>query len=650
MAKEIKYGAEARAALEKGVNQLADTVKVTLGPKGRNVVLDKSFGAPLITNDGVTIAKEIELEDGFENMGAQLIREVASKTNDVAGDGTTTATVLAQAMVHEGMKNLEAGANPIVLRKGMKKATDKAVEAIQTMSSKVKGKEQIARVAAVSSGDEAVGQMVADAMEKVSNDGVITIEESKTMQTELDLVEGMQFDRGYISAYMATDMEKMEAVLDDPYILITDKKISNIQDILPLLEQIVQSGARLLIIAEDIEILTSRIDQFGVTEPDIRQQGTDQILIEVPGEVDPERVDSFLMSRGSLTFHLVDQELTNRVNRAYMGNRAAAFRPDGSIIVPDYIPEDRELLGYYTEDEYGIDELREFVVIYSDVALDGTHLESARMERNPQNNQPVVNFRLDSEGGEIFYNLTSRHVGEELSVVMDGKVKSVAVINSAISQDVQLSGSFTEEEARSLAVALRTSSLPIDLTVVSQQGVGASLGSDAVTVALRAILFGLLLIVLFMVIYYGPAGFIADFALIMNFYMMIAVLSALHFTLTLASVAGLVLTLGMAIDANVIIYERMKEELAGGKSPYDTVKLGFGRAFWTIMDSNVTTIIAAVVLSVLGSSTVKGFANTLAVGIFCSLFTSLFVSHLLFDFFVKEESFKGVRLSWRRRI
>ena len=253
MAKEIKYGSEARAALEKGVNQLADTVKVTLGPKGRNVVLDKSFGAPLITNDGVTIAKEIELEDGFENMGAQLIREVASKTNDVAGDGTTTATVLAQAMVHEGMKNLEAGANPIVLRKGMKKATDKAVEAIREMSSKVNGKEQIARVAAVSSGDDAVGQMVADAMEKVSNDGVITIEESKTMQTELDLVEGMQFDRGYISAYMATDMGKMEAVLDDPYILITDKKISNIQEILPLLEQVVQSGARLLIIAEDIE-------------------------------------------------------------------------------------------------------------------------------------------------------------------------------------------------------------------------------------------------------------------------------------------------------------------------------------------------------------------------------------------------------------
>ena len=253
MAKEIKFGADARAALEAGVDKLADTVKVTLGPKGRNVVLDKSFGAPLITNDGVTIAKDIELEDGFENMGAQLVKEVATKTNDVAGDGTTTATVLAQAMVNEGMKNLAAGANPIILRKGMKQACDCAVESIAKMSSKVTGKEQIARVAAISAGDDAVGEMIADAMEKVSNDGVITIEESKTMMTELDLVEGMQFDRGYISAYMATDMDKMVAELDNPYILITDKKISNIQEILPLLEEIVQSGAKLLIIAEDVE-------------------------------------------------------------------------------------------------------------------------------------------------------------------------------------------------------------------------------------------------------------------------------------------------------------------------------------------------------------------------------------------------------------
>ena len=253
MAKEIKFGADARAALEAGVNKLADTVKVTLGPKGRNVVLDKSFGAPLITNDGVTIAKDIELEDGFENMGAQLVKEVATKTNDVAGDGTTTATVLAQAMINEGMKNLAAGANPIILRKGMKQACDCAVDAIAQMSSKVTGKDQIARVAAISAGDDSVGEMVADAMEKVSNDGVITIEESKTMKTELDLVEGMQFDRGYVSAYMATDMDKMEANLDNPYILITDKKISNIQEILPLLEESMQAGAKLLIIAEDVE-------------------------------------------------------------------------------------------------------------------------------------------------------------------------------------------------------------------------------------------------------------------------------------------------------------------------------------------------------------------------------------------------------------
>ncbi len=278
MAKTIKYGADARTAMVEGVNKLADTVRVTLGPKGRNVVLDKSYGAPTITNDGVTIAKEIELEDSYENMGAQLVKEVATKTNDVAGDGTTTATVLAQAMINEGVKNLAAGANPIVLRKGMKKATDKAVEAIGKMATKVKGKEQIMRVAAVSSGDDEVGQMIADAMEKVSNDGVITIEESKTMQTELDLVEGMQFDRGYISAYMATDMDKMEATLEDPYILITDKKISNIQDILPLLEQIVKTGAKLLIIAEDVdgEALTTLIVN--------KLRGTFQVVgVKAPG-------------------------------------------------------------------------------------------------------------------------------------------------------------------------------------------------------------------------------------------------------------------------------------------------------------------------------------------------------------------------------
>ena len=303
MAKEIKYGSEARTALAAGVDKLANTVKVTLGPKGRNVVLDKQYGAPLITNDGVTIAKEIELEDAFENMGAQLVKEVATKTNDVAGDGTTTATVLAQAMIQAGMKNLAAGANPIILRQGMKKATQAAVDAIAAMSSKVNGKHQMARVAAISAGDDEVGNMVADAMEKVSNDGVITIEESKTMKTELDLVEGMQFDRGYISAYMATDMEKMEAVLDDPYILITDKKISNIQEILPLLEQIVQSGKKLLIIAEDIEgeALTTLIlnklrgtfQVVGVKAPgygDRRKEMLKDIAILTGGEVISEEL------------------------------------------------------------------------------------------------------------------------------------------------------------------------------------------------------------------------------------------------------------------------------------------------------------------------------------------------------------------------
>ena len=402
------------------------------------------------------------------------------------------------------------------------------------------------------------------------------------------------------------------------------------------------------LIAEDIEILTARIDQFGVTEPDIRQQGSDRILIEVPGETDPERVDSFLRGTGSLTFHLVDSELTSRVNRDYK-DYSAAFAADGSIITPSYIPSGRTLYGYYTEDEYGIDTLQQFVVIYDEVALDGSHLDSVRVDRDQRTQRPVVNFHLDSEGGKIFYSFTSANVGKALSVVMDGKVKSVATINSAISQDVQLSGGFTEEEAESIAVTLKTASLPIELQVVSQQSVGATLGDDSVSVALKAIIAGVVLVVIFMVAWYGKTGLIADLALLMNFYMMIAVLSALHFTLTLSSIAGLVLTMGMAVDANVIIFERMKDELRAGKSSFEAVGEGFAHAFWTIMDSNVTTIIAAIVLSIFGSSTVKGFANTLAVGIACSLFTSLFVTHLVFDFLYPEDTLRKLRLSWRRR-
>ncbi|MCD8197950.1 MAG: chaperonin GroEL [Lachnospiraceae bacterium] len=331
MAKEIKYGVEARTSLETGVNKLADTVRVTLGPKGRNVVLDKSYGAPLITNDGVTIAKEIELEDAFENMGAQLIKEVASKTNDVAGDGTTTATVLAQAMVHEGLKNLAAGANPIVLRKGMKKATDTAIDSIKSMSEKVSGKEHITRVAAVSSGDETVGEMVAEAMEKVTNDGVITIEESKTMKTELDVVEGMQFDKGYISSYMVTDQEKMEAVLDDPLILITDKKISSVQEILPLLEQIVKMGKKLLIIAEDIEgeALTTLIVN--------KLRGTFQVVgVKAPGYGDSRKAmlqDIAVLTGGQVISEEVGIELKDATIDMLGRAKSVKVQKDNTIIV-----------------------------------------------------------------------------------------------------------------------------------------------------------------------------------------------------------------------------------------------------------------------------------------------------------------------------
>ena len=331
MAKEIKYGAEARKALEAGVNQLADTVRVTLGPKGRNVVLAKSYGSPLITNDGVTIAKDIELEDAFENMGAQIVKEVATKTNDVAGDGTTTATVLAQAMINEGMKNLAAGANPIVLRKGMKKACDKAVEAILDMSETISGKDQIARVASISAGDDEVGQMVADAMEKVSKDGVITIEESKSMKTELDLVEGMQIDRGYISAYMATDMEKMVAELDNPYILITDKKISNIQEILPLLEQIVQSGSKLLIIAEDIEgeALTTLIVN--------KLRGTFQVVaVKAPGYGDRRKEmlqDIAILTGGKVISEELGYELKDATLDDLGRAKSAKITKENTVIV-----------------------------------------------------------------------------------------------------------------------------------------------------------------------------------------------------------------------------------------------------------------------------------------------------------------------------
>lgn len=407
------------------------------------------------------------------------------------------------------------------------------------------------------------------------------------------------------------------------------------------------------LLVEDIDVLSMRIDQFGVTEPDIRLQGKGQILIEIPGEADPERINSFLRSSGSLSFHLVDDSLTNKANAEYKKNPSSFIDDDGRLISVDYIPQGKTLLGYYVQDDYGIEYMKSLVVIYDEVALDGSHIENAKVSEGSTNNvsniSPSINFNLDAEGGNIFYAFTSAHKGDSLAVVMDDKVKSVATINSAIRDSVSLTGAFTQEEAQSLAVVLKTSSLPIELKVASQSAIGATLGDDSVKIALKALLAGVLLVIIFMVAYYGLSGLIADFALLMNLFMMIALLSALNFTLTLASIAGIVLTLGMAIDANVIIYERMKEEKATGKSGYEVVKAGFARAFWTIMDSNVTTIIAAVVLIVLGTSAVKGFAVTLAVGIGCSLFTSLLLSHLIFDIFITEESFRQVHLGWRRK-
>lgn len=400
-------------------------------------------------------------------------------------------------------------------------------------------------------------------------------------------------------------------------------------------------------VIQNIEILNNRIDQFGVTDPDIRLQGVDQILIEIPGSSDPERVNSFLRGKGSLAFQLVDEELTARVNTYFTENPSLAYKEDGSIMTPDFIPSGKVVAGYYTEDEYGIDVLRSFAVLNREISLDGVHLESAETSTDNVTGRPVVNFKLDQEGGVQFYDVTSRNIGKPLAVVMDGNVKSIATINDAISTNVQISG-FSEAQANSLSIVLRTASLPIELKVASQQAIGATLGRDAVDAGIKAILFGLILVIIFMVAYYGISGFIADIALLLNLFLMVSVLSAFQFTVTLTSIAGLILTLGMAVDANVIIYERMKEEMRLGKSSAASVKSGFAKAFWTIMDSNVTTIIAALVLMQLGTSSVKGFAVTLAVGIAASIFTSLYVSHLVFDFWISEENGKALKISWRR--
>lgn len=396
-------------------------------------------------------------------------------------------------------------------------------------------------------------------------------------------------------------------------------------------------------VGEDIGVLSSRIDQFGVSEPDIRRQGDDQILIEIAGEADPERVRSFLQGRGSLYFCLVDSALTAKVNNLYKSNPGSFYDASGALITPDIVPDDRLMLGYYSTDDYSLDVLESFVVLDTGVTLDGSYIESSTQSKDSITGRPVVNFTLSTEGGNLFYDLTSRHKGQALAVVLDEKVKSVATINDAISRNVQISG-FSEKEAAALAITLKSASFPIDLEISSMTSIGATLGDDAVRSGLLAIIIGFALVIIFMALYYSLAGLVADLALLLNLFIMVSLLSALSFTVTLTSVAGLILTLGMAVDANVIIYERIKEELRKGKTPHAALDAGFKRAFWTIMDSNVTTIIAALVLSTLGSSSVKGFAITLAIGIGSSLFTSLYFSHFLFDLFIKEDT-KVFRIS-----
>lgn len=403
-------------------------------------------------------------------------------------------------------------------------------------------------------------------------------------------------------------------------------------------------------IDEDIEILKNRIDQFGMAEPEIRRQGTDQILIELAGTPDPERVDAFLKGKGSLAFHLADSLSTQRAQAYYAQNQQEyealvyALEHDLPFTQPSFIPSDRIIAGSFATDAYGIEQLSGIVVIYRKAALDGGYLLSAEKGKDSTSSQPVVTFRISSEGGSIFYDFTKAHIGQPLSIVMDGHVKSTATIRDALSTNVQISG-FTEEEAENLAIILKTASLPISVTVSSQQTVGASLGEDSVRIGLKAIVFGFILVVIIMIVLYAGSGIIADIALVMNLVIMVATLGGFGSTLTLTGIAGLILSVGMAVDANVIIFERIKDELKAASLPKKAVSAGFAKALWTILDSNITTVIAAVVLIIFGSSAVKGFATTLAIGIVSSLFTSLFLSHLLMDLVVDEK----ISISWRRR-
>ena len=442
---------------------------------------------------------------------------------------------------------------------------------------------------------------------------------ARVLQLGLDL-------KGGISVLLEADVESFEEKIGH--------KASD-QEVLAALNQ-------------DIEILVHRLDEFGLSEPEIRLQSNDQILIELPGQADSSRVDSFLQGKGSLSFMIVDSAMTSEINSYYEENPDKQFLDDGSLFVPPFMPKDKLLLPYYTKDSYGIDRLEYYVVVDPSISLDGNYIVDATASKD-QMQRPVVNFTLSVEGGNKFSDLTRAYKGKALAVNLDNKIRSVATINDTIGSSGQISG-FTTKEAQDLAIVLKTASFAIDLDVISLQTVGASLGEDTVKVGLYSILIGLALIIVFIILYYGLSGVVASIAIILNLFLMVSVLSSLSFTLTLTAIAGLILTLGMAVDANVIIYERIKEELKSYKSPWKAVQIGYSKAFWTIMDSNITTIIAALVLSSLGSSSVKGFAITLAIGIVCSLFTSLFVSHLIFDLFVKEKSDKiSILPVWRRK-
>ncbi|MFP4179132.1 MAG: protein translocase subunit SecD [Spirochaetaceae bacterium] len=458
-----------------------------------------------------------------------------------------------------------------------------------------------------------------DAIEAHHRERIMTLKDqgNSVLQLGLDLSGGM-------SILLEADLESLERRLErEPTEEDQEQAINNA-----------------------MEILNNRIDRFGVTEPEIRRQGDSQIAVEIPGAADPERVDNFLMGRGSLNFHIADQEMSQRVEEYFSQRPTEVYNAQGEIKRPDFVPAGLMVRGLYERDEYGIDRLQRYVVVEEEVGLDGSHIEDATVGDHPITGKPVINFTLDRQGGDIFYKFTSSNQGETLSILMDDKVKSMARISEPIRDRVQMTG-FDREEAQNLSTVLRTAAMPVDLLVNSQQSVGASLGEDSVMEGLRAITLGFILVIVFMAIYYLGAGLVADMALILNLILIVAILSGFNLTLTLTSIAGIILTVGMAVDANVIIFERIKEEYRLGKTPEASVRAGFRKAFWTIMDANITTFIAALVLSQLGTGPVQGFANTLAVGIVSSMFTALFVSRLVFDFNIEQLRVKKLSLGWR---